>query len=392
MTAPRLEIDLQKILHNATTLVTRLRDRNISVTAITKVALGSPELARTLLAAGVNSLGDSRIENIETMRNAGISAPITLIRSPMLSQAKRVVAQSNVSFNSELDVIKSLSLAAQEQNVTHGVVLMIELGDLREGIMPNDVAGFVKKVLGYPNIALMGIGSNLACRSGVAPDDANMTQLSAIADSIEATFNIKLRVISGGNSANLEWTFNSTKPTRINNLRLGESILLGREPLHRQPIEGLHTDAIVLIAEVIEFKSKPNQPWGQMAQTAFGDTPKKNKNLPENNDDVSQTILAIGHQDTDPAGLQLPSGMTILGASSDHLVADAGRFAVRPGSEITMHPNYSALLRSMTSPFVAKVWKPIHTMAHRPVGHISNQYRRLAAKRFWGDDKPIKRK
>jgi hypothetical protein len=36
---------------------------------------------------------------------------------------------------------------------------------------------------------------------------------------------------------------------RVNNLRLGESILLGREPLHRQPIEGLYTDAIALISK-----------------------------------------------------------------------------------------------------------------------------------------------
>ena len=115
MTAPRLEIDLQKILHNATTLVERLRDRKIAVTAITKAMLGAPELARVLLQAGVSGLGDARIENIEAMRNAGISAPMTLIRSPMLSQSKRVVINADVSFNTEVDVIKSLSLAAQEK-------------------------------------------------------------------------------------------------------------------------------------------------------------------------------------------------------------------------------------------------------------------------------------
>lgn len=391
MTAPRLEIDLQKLLHNATTLIARLSDRNISVTAITKAMLGAPELARVLLQAGASGLGDSRIENIETMREAGISARITLIRSPMLSQAKRVVTHADVSFNSELDVIRSLSLAAQEQNVTHGIVLMVELGDLREGIMPCDVASVVKKVLRYPNIALLGIGANLACRNGVSPDDTNMTLLSATADSIEAMFNIKLKVVTGGNSANLNWTLDGDKPTRINDLRLGESILLGREPLHRQPIEGLHTDAIVSIAEAIESKIKPALPWGQIAESAFSNLPPNQTNSADNNKRISQTILAIGHQDTDPSGLQLPSGMSILGASSDHLIADAGRFAIRPGSEITMRPNYSALLRAMTSPFVAKVWKPLHTVAHRPVGHISIQHRRPTTKRFWTDGKPMKR-
>ena len=184
MTAPRLEIDLEKKLHNATTLVERLRDRRISVTAITKAMLGAPELARVLLQAGVSGLGDARIENIEAMRDAGISAPMTLIRSPMLSQSKRVVINADVSFNTENDVIKSLSVAAQEEKVTHGVVFMIELGDLREGIMPDDVRSVVEKVLRYPNIVIIGVGANLACRSGVSPDDRNMAQLN---DSVRMT-------------------------------------------------------------------------------------------------------------------------------------------------------------------------------------------------------------
>lgn len=362
MTAPRLEIDLKKILHNSSILVKRLRDRKIGVTGITKAMLGAPEFARTLIQAGVSGLGDSRIENIEAMREADISAHMTLIRSPMVTQAARVVRNADVSLNTEVEIIKSLSLAAEEQDVTHGIVLMIELGDLREGIMPDDVAGIVQKVLRYPNIKLVGIGANLACRSGVSPDNTNMAELSAIADSVEASFDIELEVVSGGNSANLNWTSAGDKPTRINDLRLGESILLGREPLQRQPIEGLHTDAFSLIAEVIEAKMKPAQPWGQIAQTAFGDAMQNPSPPSDSSPRISQAILSIGHQDTDPASLQLPSGMTILGASSDHLIVDTGRFVIRPGTEVTMSPNYSALLRAMTSPFVAKIWKPIDAL------------------------------
>ena len=40
-------------------------------------------------------------------------------------------------------------------------------------------------------------------------------------------------------------------------------IIKAREPLHRDPIDGLHTDAITLVAEVIESKVKPSQPWGR---------------------------------------------------------------------------------------------------------------------------------
>ncbi|HUT47884.1 MAG TPA: alanine/ornithine racemase family PLP-dependent enzyme [Alphaproteobacteria bacterium] len=350
MTAPRLEIDLEKIQHNARTLVERLGARGISVTGVTKAALGSPEIAGALLRAGVSGLGDSRIENIEAMRRARIPAPMTLIRSPMPSQAGQVVAHADVSFNTELDVIARLSSAAREAGRTHGVVLMVELGDLREGIMPGDLENAVRQTLGFANIALKGIGANLACRSGVSPDAANMAELSALADRIETTFDLALDTVSGGNSGNVPWALSGADTGRINNLRLGEAILLGREPLHRQPIDGLHTDAITLFAEVIEAKAKPSQPWGELAQTAFGQTQPGKDRGP-----ILQTILAIGRQDVDPDGLSAPPGVEILAASSDHLIVDPGNRALPVGDEIAFQLNYSALLRAMTSPFVAKV-------------------------------------
>jgi predicted amino acid racemase len=150
MTAPRVEIDLDKICHNARTLVQRLDDRGISVTAITKATLGSREIAGALLQAGVDALGDSRIENIEAMRRADVPASMTLIRSPMLSQASRVVTHADVSFNTELDTISKLSSFAQRARRTHGIVLMVELGDLREGIMPDDLENAVRETLHFP--------------------------------------------------------------------------------------------------------------------------------------------------------------------------------------------------------------------------------------------------
>lgn len=349
---PRLEIDLDKIYHNAHTLVARLACRGISVTGVMKASLGSPEIARVLLSAGVSMIGDSRIENIETMRRAGVAAPMILIRSPMISQVDRIVTHADLSLNTELDVISKLSSAAKAAGRKHGVILMVELGDLREGIMPADLEDTVRQVLRLPNIALRGIGANLACHSGVSPDTKNMSELSALVDSIEAVFGLTLDIVSGGNSANLDWALGGADTGRINNLRLGESVLLGCEPLHRQPIDGLYTDAVTLIAEVIESKVKPSRPWGEIAQTAFGEKP-----LATDRGNISQAILAIGYQDVDPSGLQGPPGIEIIGASSDHLIIDTGHCHLSVGAEIQFQLNYSALVRTMTSPFVTKVLK-----------------------------------
>lgn len=356
MAAPRLEIDLNKIHYNAQALVARLAKQGISIMGVTKAALGSIEIANTLLEAGIAELGDSRIENIKTMRLSASNPLIkktsmTLVRSPMLSQLAQVVEYADISFNTEIAVIKKLSLEAQRQGCIHQVLLMVELGDLREGIMPEDLIDTVREVLGLPHILLKGIGANLACRSGVSPDAANMAKLSELADRIEATFNLKLDVVSGGNSANLQWALNDkeAKIGRINNLRLGEAILLGCETLQRQPLKGLYTDAITLIAEVIESKVKPSKPTGTIAQAAFGEVqPSIDRGK------VKQIILAIGRQDIDPDGLQAPTGIEILNASSDHLVAESTKDDLVIGQEITFQINYSALLCAMTSPFVSK--------------------------------------
>ncbi len=347
MSAPRLEIDLKKIHHNARTLVERLAPMGISVTGMTKATLGAPDIAKTLLDAGVSGLGDSRIENIMKMREAGADAPLILTRSPMLSRVEKIVEHADISFNTELTVITALSNAAQKAGRTHGVVLMVELGDLREGVMPNDVKNMVREILTLPNIEFKGIGTNLACRSGVTPDVNNMNALSTLANSIDKTFGFTMEIVSGGNSANLEWAFSGADIGRINNLRLGEAILLGLNPLNRKPIEGLQTCAFMLIGEVIEAKTKPAQPWGRIAQMAFGvPLPNINQGC------IYQILIAIGEQDTNPCGLTPPPNIEILGASSDHLILSSHKARPSLGEEIAFQLNYSALARAMISTFI----------------------------------------
>ena len=317
---------------------------------MTKATLGSADIARVWLEAGVTGLGDSRVENLQSLRAASIRARLTLIRSPMLTQVDLVVRTADVSLNTEIDVIRHLSVAASRAQRVHGVILMVELGDLREGVMPADLERLARETLRLPNITLDGIGTNLACHSGVVPDAINMGQLTALAGSIEATFGLALSTVSGGNSGNLDWALGGGDTRRVNDLRLGESLLLGREPLHRRAIAGLHTDAITLVAEVIESGTKPSQSWGDLAQNAFGRTTR-----PGQPGDRRQALLAIGEQDTDCRALVAPLGFTITGASSDHLVLGCGPDLPAVGAEIRFGLGYSALVRAMTSPFVAQV-------------------------------------
>ena len=356
MKAPRLEIKLNQLHHNAKKLIENLALQGISITGVSKATMAMPEIVNIWIDAGIHSIGESRIENIESINKVNNRVRTLLTRIPMLSQVDQVVSQASISCNSELSVLNALAGAAEKQNLRHGVLLMVELGDLREGILPKDLNEVVKQVMNLPNLELIGIGANLGCQNGVAPDQKNMNELSLIMNNVEADFKIKLEWCSGGNSANLPWLTAGGEPDRLNHLRLGEALLLGREPLTRTIIKGLYTDAITLVVEVIETKLKPTTPWGIQYQTSFSDAPsKQNQKSNDDRNEIfdSRILLAIGEQDIDPSGLKA-DGIEIKGASSDYLVVSSSQNTLKVGCEQRFSLNYSALLRAMTSPYIKK--------------------------------------
>ena len=351
MIRPRIEIDLRKIAHNAKILKELYGSKNIDVIGVTKVVCGDPAVAKVLVKSGIDILADSRIKNIVKMHDADLHAQFLLLRTP-LSQSEAVVKHANISLNSELLVIKELSKFAVKQGITHKIILMVELGDLREGIMPFDLENTVNEVTGFKGIELAGIGTNLACFGGIKPNDEKMEYLSSIANGIEDKFKLKFEFVSGGNSANYDWFMSTKDVGRINNLRLGESIFLGCETLDRKPITGLFTDAFTLIAEVIESKIKPSLPYGDVYQDAFGNIPKfSDLGL------MRRAILGVGLQDVLVSGLTPLLDIDILGASSDHIIVNTKQSEIKAGDTVEFNLNYGALLSAMASPYINKNYK-----------------------------------
>ena len=271
---PRLEIDINKIKHNAKTLKELFAKKEISVTAVIKGVTGSHEVANAILESGITTIAVSLVQNIKKMKEFGVKAEFLLTRLPTHTEIADVVKYADISLNSEISTIKLLSEHSLKQVKRHKVVLMLELGDLREGILSEDIDSVIEQIIPLKGVELYGIGANLACFGGVKPIEKNMTELSQIVDHIQEKYNIKLQMISGGNSANYEWFLSTENIGNINNLRIGEAILLGRETLHRNKIPNLYTDAFTLICEVIESKLKPSLPYGDICQNAFGDMPE----------------------------------------------------------------------------------------------------------------------
>ena len=345
---PRIEISLPQIRDNTRMLSELYGQKGISIMGVSKAVLGEPLIVKAMIQGGARFIADSRIENIEKMKAAGITTQFVLLRTP-LSKAESVVRSADISLNTEIETLKKLSYYAKAGNKNHQVIVMVELGDLREGVLPMDLSEFIRQAISLSHIKIVGIGCNLACYGGVKPADKNMHELSELFDIIEKEFHLGLTIISGGNSANYEW-YKSTKDVgRINNFRLGESILLGLETVNRKTIPGLHTGAFKLVAEVIESKKKPSLPFGEIGQDAFGNVPVfQNKGIHQ------RVIIALGKQDILVSSLKSNNSLEILGSSSDHIILNSKNNNLKVGDEVNFSLDYGGLLAAMTSPFIKK--------------------------------------
>jgi predicted amino acid racemase len=354
MPGPQVTIDLEKIENNTSTVVSWCAKAGISVFGVTKGACGMPQVARAMLRGGVKGIGESRFENIRRLRESGIEAPVMLLRSPPLSLIDEVIRSVDISLNSELTVIRELSRVAERMGRTHDIILMIDLGDLREGILPHDLIPTVEQILEFPRVRIAGLGTNLTCFGAIIPTEVNLGQLADLAGTVRERFGLDLTYISGGNSSSLPLLLSGGMPKGINHLRIGEAILQGgRDTFLDKPREELDRDVFLLSGELLEVKTKPSMPIGVSGVDAFGGRPVF-KDIGER----LRGIVNIGREDANIEGL-LPvrPGVTVLGASSDHLILDVSDAAPHPkvGDKVSFRMSYGALLAAMTSEYVEKV-------------------------------------
>jgi len=337
-----LTVDLSKIEHNTRVLVERCWSRGIEIIGVTKGCLGALPVAEAMRKGGISGVGDSRLASLRKLAEAKFS-PLVMLRQPMKEEVDDVVRLVDVSLISELDIAFSLSQQASLVEKEHSVVVMIESGGLREGILPHEILDFVRKVQSLPFIKFLGIGTNVACLEGTFPSTKSIELLVDLSSLIESEFGFKVPVISGGNSSVLKLLEDKEIAAGINQIRVGEGILLGQETINFDPIEGLCRDAFLLSAEVIEVRTKvPNYQAGAECQRA---------------------VLALGRQDIGEGMIKpLAHGPEISMRSSDHLVINIDNCSeqIRTGDTLSFIPDYFALLAAMTSPFVNKKFMGEH--------------------------------
>jgi predicted amino acid racemase len=272
----------------------------------------------------------------------------------MLSEVEDVIKYADVSLNSEIDVIEALNKEAKRQKKRHEIIVMYDIGDLREGIYYKaDDEAFIERIKTLKSIKILGIGTNLTCFGGVIPTQKTYIKLKEIKDRVERILGYPLEVISGGNSSSLPLVMDQKLPKYINQLRIGEALVCGRETAYGHDIIGMHQDVFTLTAEIIELKMKPSKPEGKIGVDAFGHRVRfTDRGM------IKRAILAIGKQDIALDQLIPPAGVVILGSSSDHLIVELERDDFKVGDQIQFGLTYGGILSVMTSPYVEKNYVP----------------------------------
>lgn len=322
---PCLELHTERLEHNAREVISRCNDAGISVCGVIKGCNGIPEVARIFRRCGAASIGTSRLEQVAACRDAGVEGPYLLLRVPALTELPGVVELCDASLQSERTVLDALETECARQGKRHGVILMADLGDLREGFWDKDemasVCEHVERDL--PHIDLLGVGVNLGCYGSIRPTTEKMEELVTIARAVEERIGRKLDIVSGGATSTYTLVHWGEAMSGINHLRIGEGILLAKDlqiDWGITDMDYLRMDTFTLKGEVLEIRQKPSYPQGEFAIDAFGNRPTYVDKGPQ-----IRALLGFGRADVGSVESLIPceAGMTVIGGSSDHCIVDA---------------------------------------------------------------------
>lgn len=344
---PRVEINLEYLKHNVEYVVGKCAEKGIQVAGVIKGTTGIPQCVKQFADGGVKYIASSRLEQLQDAKDFGIEKPLMLIRIPMLSEIEDVIRLTDLSLNSELEVLEALNAEAGKQGKKHKVILMADLGDLREGFWDKEemaaVAVRVEKEM--DNLELAGVGTNVGCYGSILATEEKLDELVAIAEKIEECIGRRLEFISGGATSSFMRVIDGDIPERVNFLRIGEGILLARdlELFYGYDMSEMHQDVYTLKAEVIEVKDKPSHPVGEIAVDAFGHTPEYvDRGIRR------RALLAIGKVDYGSIDEIFPQdeGVEILGASSDHTILDIedAKRDFKVGDIVSFGINYASVV------------------------------------------------
>lgn len=350
-----ITLDSNKLRDNFNYLNNLFKQNNIKWSIVSKLLCGDPDYLKVLLSYNPDQLCDSRVSNLKMIKKLSPGTETAYIKPPPKRSIKSIVKYADISYNTEFQTIKLLSEESGRQKKAHKIVIMIEMGELREGVMREDFMDFFEKVFQLPNIEVIGIGTNLTCMYGVLPNSDKLIQLSLYEQLIEAKFKRSIPYVSGGSSVTIPLVHQGILPEGINHFRVGETLFLGTNVYDGSPYEEMHNDVFKLYAEIIELTEKPMVPEGDMGANLEGESFEFDE---EDRGKTSyRAILDMGLLDIPEDHIRLADkSIEIVGASSDMIVADLGenKNGYKVGDLLEFNLDYMGTLRALSSNYIDK--------------------------------------
>ena len=350
-----IELYSERLKHNYNFLNRLFLKKDKEWGVVSKLLCGNKAFLIELLSLGVNEIHDSRISNLKTIKSINPEVQTVYIKPPAKRVIKSLVKYADVSFNTEFETIRLISQEATIQQTTHKIIIMVEMGDLREGVMGDELMDFYGNVFKLPNIEVIGLGTNLNCLSGVVPSHDKLIQLSLYEQLIEATFQKKIRWVTAGSSVTIPLLMKKMVPKGNNHFRIGETLFFGNNLINGKPIKGMKQDVFRLFAQIIELHEKPKVPTGELGTNVAGES------IEINEEEIGQTsyraILDIGLLDIDVKNIKpVDKNLEFAGASSDMIVLDLGinKKNYKVGDFIRFNLNYMGTLSVLNSNYIDK--------------------------------------
>ncbi|RPA66435.1 alanine/ornithine racemase family PLP-dependent enzyme [Cyclobacteriaceae bacterium YHN15] len=351
-----LTLNRDKLKDNFNFLKQLFEENKVSWGVVSKLLCGNRLFLKELIDLGVEEIHDSRISNLAKIKEINPDIQTVYIKPVSKRNISKMVRYADVSLNSELTSIQWISEEAVKQNKIHKIIIMVETGDLREGVMGDHLVDFYASIFELPNIEVIGLGTNLNCLNGVMPSTDKLIQLSLYKQIIELKFNKKIPWVSAGTSVTIPLMLHKQLPKGINHFRVGETLYFGVDLFEEKVIEGMHGDVFELYAEIIEMQQKPLLPTGTLAANPQGEIAEIDESLYGLSS--YRAILDIGLLDVEPKYLIPEDGeFEILGASSDMIILNLGQNPkkYKVGDVIKFNLKYMGALGILNSSYVDKV-------------------------------------
>ena len=350
-----ITLETEKLKKNYNYLNTFFKGHDIEWSIVTKMLCGNKKYLKELLDLGINQYSDSRISNLRMIKLLNEEAETIYIKPPAKGVIEEVVKYADISMNTDFETIRMLSEEASRQDKTHKIIIMIDLGELREGVMRDDFVDFYATVFQMKNIEVVGIGTNLSCLYGILPNNDKLLQLCLYKQLIELKFNVDIPFISGGSSVTIPLIEQKLLPKDVNHFRIGETLFMGTDVYNNKKYEELENDIFKLYAEIIELYEKPLIPSGEMGPNLEGDTVSfDQKNIGKS---TFRAIIDVGLLDIDIKHFDpTDTDIKYAGATSDMVVLDLGENpkGYKVGDQIEFTMDYMGIVRIMNSKYIEK--------------------------------------